>query len=408
MPYKAVYRFRSGLIYYNMIAISFLGTGNYQTVKYQFESQICETDLFPHAIYNIFKPDKIFVVLTEEAKQKHAAHLNEKIKFQEVLIPFGKTEVELWQIFESIADNIPMDQNVIIDITHGFRSQPIIALAVAAFLRVTKNIRIEKIVYGAFEAKDSNNIAPVFDITNFLSIIDWASAIDTFLKHGNSKSLNDILSSLHEKLYLTHHQPLSVKNFGNLLNNLNQSLTFIRPEEVSNLSKELPSKIESIKSDIGKYTELKPIQFLLDKIPISFSSLVNNDKNIFTHSGFRMQSNMINYYLETEQFVQAVTLAREVIISLVCVNYDLKPIEKDDRERAESLLFEWVSKLKKKSKLDIFPGVCAEAWEKITGIRNDINHAAMRKSHSSASSLLSRSTEQCKIIIEIIHAHQSF
>ena len=58
---------------------------------------------------------------------------------------------------------------IVLDITHGFRSSPFFAAAAVAFTRlVDKNLADLQVVYGAFEARDANNITPIWDITPWL------------------------------------------------------------------------------------------------------------------------------------------------------------------------------------------------------------------------------------------------
>jgi len=398
-----------------MIAISFLGLGKYdkesnkcfyEKAKYRYLNKTIETSYFAFAVNQFISPDKLFIVSTMEGFANHEFELNKLLSFEKIIIPFGKTEDELWQMFEQISIHIPQNESLTLDITHGFRSQPIIALAIAAFLRITKNVTIEKILYGAFEAKDSDGVTPVFDLTNFFNIIDWAYCIQHFTAHGDSKPLKKLLDTLHKKIYLERKQPITIKNFGNLLNNITQSLTFIRPEEVSSLSKELPEKINAVKNDINSYQELNPLKYLLDSIPKSFSSLVNEDKNIFSPSGFKMQSEMIKYYFETEQFVQAVTLSREVFISLVCMRENYKPLKKDERIKAEALLYEWNTFHNKGFKLEEFPSNCSALWGKITNARNDIDHAGMRENPCPAKSLNDQVKHICHKTVELIYASQ--
>ncbi len=90
-------------------ALSFLGTGKYKAVNYVWEGNKCDTHLFPEALARLFAPDEIVVFVTERSKQtvdekgtKYVDYLKNtlgnKVKF--VDIPEGKTEEELWQIFE--------------------------------------------------------------------------------------------------------------------------------------------------------------------------------------------------------------------------------------------------------------------------------------------------------------------
>lgn len=387
-----------------MIAISFLGTGNYQEVTYSDNSfnTSLYTKYFTEALDHIYKPEKIFIVMTDDAQKMHSEQLKSKIKFEPILIPKGKSTDEIWQMFSLIAESIPENSELIIDITHGFRSQPMLALSIAIFLRVVKSVKIKKIIYGAFEAKDENNIAPIFDLTSFINLIDWSYATDLFIKHGNGNLLSSLLTSLHDQVRIEQNQFTNLKTFGSLLEKLTESLTFIRPQEVSKHGKELPGKLEKINNDIMNIQEVKPLQYLLKKVPDSFASLVIEDENIFSEAGFKMQTEMIKFYLETQQFVQAITLSREFIVSLVCKNLKLKFTKRDDRTAAEDRLNEWTSFHSKGFKLEEYPSALADLWGKIRDARNDINHAGMRESTASASKLKKCIIDYCSSTIKLL------
>ncbi len=394
-----------------MNAITFLGTGKYQEVTYFVpnENKEYRSKFFAEAIQNIFNPSKMFIFMTDGAEEQFANELERCCNYEKVKIPDGKNENELWKIFEIVCRSIPPNEKLIVDVTHGFRSIPMLSLSIIVFLRNVKNIIIERIIYGAFEAKDFyNGKAPIFDITNFLNIIDWSNATSSFLKQGNSKELKDILRDLHKKLFAINQEALGLKNFGDLVNNITQSLSLIRPEHVSDYSHELPRKLYAVKKDIERYPEVKPLQYLLESIPESFSSLTISDKDIFSPAGFRMQCEMIKFYLETEQYVQAITLTREMLVSLICKENNLLPIKDfHKRSKGEKKLNQWSDFLKRREKIDSTNKDIAELWCKITDVRNDINHAGMRKSTSDAANLITKVTEICNNAIKIVHAHKS-
>jgi CRISPR-associated Csx2 family protein len=105
-------------------------------------------------------------------------------------------------MFALLADALPENSQVIVDVTHGFRSQPMLALAAGVYLRTVKNVTIDRIVYGAYEARDTHtNTAPVVDLTSFLDLIDWSVSAGQFIKYGNARPLSSLLNELHREKY---------------------------------------------------------------------------------------------------------------------------------------------------------------------------------------------------------------
>lgn len=109
------------------------------------------------------RPAEIIVLATPTAKEKHGKDLCVDLDhagFGPELraIPEGGASRDLWQQFEIIktALRAPAGMQVILDITHGFRSQPFFAAAVVAFIRAVDVREVPLfVVYGGFDAKDA-------------------------------------------------------------------------------------------------------------------------------------------------------------------------------------------------------------------------------------------------------------
>jgi CRISPR-associated Csx2 family protein len=69
----------------------------------------------------------------------------------EVDIPDGKSEEELWEIFEAISKAVQEGDEIVFDITHGFRSLPMIAMLTIAYLKQVKGVKVQHVVYGVYE-----------------------------------------------------------------------------------------------------------------------------------------------------------------------------------------------------------------------------------------------------------------
>ncbi|MCX7983505.1 MAG: TIGR02221 family CRISPR-associated protein [Bacteroidetes bacterium] len=393
-----------------MVLLSFLGKGDYQEVTYflQDENKEFKTKFFIQAVNEFFKPTKIILFMTSDAEQKYHSELSSTIKYEKVLIKEGKTIEELWDNFEIISAAVPSEEEIILDITHAFRSIPIIALSVLTFLKILHNIRVKKIIYGAFEAKKEGK-APVFDITSFLDLLEWSYATDEFLNFGNAKRLRKLLDDIHNKTFKSNSDIKSValKRLGKNLDEITTALSVIRPNEVLKSSIELPKLTENVKYDIENLAEAKPLGKLLTRIPNNFQ-IIAEAKDLFSEAGFRAQVEMMNFYIKIENYQQAITIARELIVSLLCVTEKLDPIGKDDREKAEDMLNEWLSISKKGILLNHTAQKYSELWSKIVNYRNDINHAGMKKNPTPAQTLISNIKNLCSEISKFMESSTKF
>jgi len=141
------------------IVLGFLGTGDYQEVAYTFQGRSLRRSRFSLVAMAQICPDCSVVVLaTKEAIDKHWEALNESFERlgrpgpERVAIPSGKLEREIWQTVELIGEVVPRDSRLVLDITHGFRAQPLLAFSATLMLDHVGYAVVEQILYGAFEA----------------------------------------------------------------------------------------------------------------------------------------------------------------------------------------------------------------------------------------------------------------
>ncbi|HKL03690.1 MAG TPA: TIGR02221 family CRISPR-associated protein [Cryomorphaceae bacterium] len=205
------------------ILISFLGTSAYKEAHYQLKDECSENVTFiQEALLRLLFPkpsdnDQFFIFLTKGAKEKNwqdNGHRDRKTKeiiqleglksrltasghiknTQVIDIPFGQSTAEIWQIFEAVFQQIQSNDQVYLDITHGFRSIPMLSMTLLNYARALKNIELKGIYYGAWEARDiDSNVAPVFNLTPLDEIQRWSSAVNQFIKYGQVEELNMVL-----------------------------------------------------------------------------------------------------------------------------------------------------------------------------------------------------------------------
>ncbi|NJO05941.1 MAG: TIGR02221 family CRISPR-associated protein [Chloroflexaceae bacterium] len=178
--------------------ISFLGATKMNDTTYRFGEHECETCYMAHASVEFFHPDELLVMVTDEARTMHLDALKQRIgnrvPLRAVAIPSGKSEDELWQIFGIIADEIQAEDRIFFDITNAFRSLPMLTLLIIAFVRLVKCAHVEHVVYGAYDPK-REGATPVFDLTPFITLLDWTTATSTFLKYGRTADLHELLTT---------------------------------------------------------------------------------------------------------------------------------------------------------------------------------------------------------------------
>lgn len=360
------------------IIFSFLGTGNYKEAPYTLDQQAVSTPYTAHALAQMFPSYSVKVLLTPEAKAKHGQILASVLDYIEVSIPSGKTQGEIWEMFLAIEAATPPEAAVVFDITHGFRSQPVLALAAMIYLRTTKNVTIERIVYGAYD--EATNAAPFFDLLPFLQLINWSFAAQDLLQWGEAGPMRQLLSQLQNQ---SHKQEgpkaLNLKPVGQSLEKLGDALGLNRLQELHQIVEKLDEHLLQVETDLEEVLQSRPLALLLEMLRTRYKPLAQVGHK--DAQGLKAQAHLLRVLLDTKRYAQAITVAREALVTWVCLAKDHDPIY--ERFVAESRLSTWDKNLQSK-KLGLPPieEELAALWHDVSEFRNDVNHAGMRDPYS--------------------------
>ncbi len=378
--------------------ITFLGTGQYKEVEYVWSKRDGDspgpfrTKFFPEAVLHFLAEEniaKVLVLVTEQAKKgDNFKELNERLgeKLSPIDIPEGKAESELWQIFDKIVSEVKEKDKIILDITHGFRSIPMIVFSIADYLRKIKSVDIKYILYGAYEAGEDTESGikrvPVFDLTPLLDLIEWAGGLETFLKKGEAKLIGEKIHEKHQSLDSkkeeSQNKTNNLKNVGEKLNEISTSLHLVRPKEVLRDAHDLLEVLEKAKNELHAW--VKPFAAILDRIQEEVKDFAYKDYDKLTRDNLKKQLALIWYYHNKGLFLQATLLIREWIISYVILNHFLDKHEEWDirssRQEAEKFLNE--SRHPKKNK----SGEIIKYWVQVSKLRNNLAHCGMSKDSS--------------------------
>ena len=215
------------------VFISVLGTGYYEACKY-IKGSFCstETRFIQQATLEYLKVsnnwvtknadgevvDRIIILLTDGAKDTNwhksiVKRFNRKTEIEEpyegleqildnmhlpcpvetLSIPDGKSEEEMWTIFNTVYDALKPNDELYFDLTHSFRYLPMLVLVLGNYAKFLKNVTVKHISYGNYEARDANtNEAPLMDILPLTMLQDWTFAAADLIQNGNIKKLEEL------------------------------------------------------------------------------------------------------------------------------------------------------------------------------------------------------------------------
>lgn len=398
-----------------MKLLTFLGTGRYDETEYVWNEQMQVTRYAPVASAVFANINQAVILATTEAQHTHEAPLREALPLPTdaihfVTVPKGENQVELWEIFSKVSENVNAGEDLVFDVTHGLRSFPLIGLLAAAFLRVGFDVKLRHVFYGAFDVRDQTkqpNRTPMFDLTPMLALLEWAAAADRFNRTGDGRYFASLLryqqkelarqaNEVPEKLY-------QVGNIGRLADNLteiSQSLALIRPHHAMEKIEKLPSLAEQALPVLTETHSSRPFRLILDSTLDAYKDMGLKYPEQEISLNLATQRKIIEWYASHEHWVQAVSLAREWLVSWIMFKLGLtKLTEMSDRQRIEGVVnSEAESFLRAKQAEQSYQTVFLKAipqpeevlglWKSLAGTRNDIDHAAMRSNPQDAESLI--------------------
>jgi CRISPR-associated protein Csx16 len=384
-----------------MRLISFLGTGDYEETRYSFNRQEHQTRYVAAALSALLQANEITILATQEAKAKHWQKLQDEMSQLDLptpnicCIPSGGNPEELWQQFESIREAVIKDipSEVTFDITHGFRAQPFFAAAIINYLRVTlKDAPKMQVVYGEYRKRENDSLreSPIWDLSPFITLLDWSNALQSFITTGHGGALAKLASSENARIHKSSNDnhPKNLKSLADGLGEFSANIATVRCQSliINNTrgsANNVLKLIEKSQSEIKEH--LKPLAPVLDLLRERLQDIPA--PSLFGESGHKAMSALAKLYLEYERYPEALITMREGWISLYA--------DESSKVNNEMLL----NKKKRENTEAKFRQAEGDNARIIADVRNDIEHGGFREQPKPAKTL-------CKQTKELIDAFE--
>ena len=430
------------------VFISFLGLTNYKECRY-YKGEFCSESvryiqeatldyLLKKESWN--ENDIAYILLTNGAKKSnwvdngHKNHntmepiiqegLNTRLKNKRYpfvvkiieQLPDGKDEKELFEIFRKIYDILEPNDHLYFDITHGFRSLPMLALVLENYSKFLKNIVVKSITYGNYEASDeihdnNNNVyrkAPIIDLLPLSKIQDWTFAAADYLRNGNAKRIKELITDHRSAICrgLKEGNKDDAEKLNDIANSLERFVNDFQTCRGLNILS--GNNVTKLRKNLVEYgnTLIDPLNPIIEKVKDSFDSFEDSSGQPNLKNGFEAAKWCISHNL----YQQAATILQENIVSFFCSRYKLSLCNKEERNLV-NITFAYHKKLldTKTSKEDkdkiletikdnstikqLFDDTILSSKEiieefgRLTDERNDINHSGMRDCPHDASTI---------------------
>ena len=405
----------------NNLLVSFLGLGRtgkgYEQIKYYLNSpeEYIETKFVVVALCKFFKINQLILFTTKSVEQGSSNVLDElkdtlvknNITLIETkIIPEGKNTEELKDIFKNVLEVLEKykNDNLYLDITHGFRSLPLIFFTSIIYLKNIYDINIIKICYGALDAGNKEeNIAPIFDLSYLLELIEWSTGVNLFVNRYDSFFIDKIIK---RKKSETSKSLLNLKKE---LKDFSKQFSNVQIIEIPQRANQIINFTEEFKEELFQNTP--HIIPLIDKIKDEVKELTLENSNELDINQLKFQIKLIKKYLEKNLILQAIILDREFIVSLVI--FKIKKTQDWRNYKFRENISHCLNSFNSSSMQD-YEEICNEIrrvkdiekikfyLDKIKNIRNNFVHAGMGGQDNSFDSLsnhMKQITEQLEKLI---------
>ena len=407
------------------VLISFLGTGpfesketrTYKTARYHIgETDMGEYPFVSAALIKHYKIDKVILVGTvhsmwEEvyrwfsmesgqpideniyfdiamACEKANYHSDLKIPHQDViehslgkdskisLIKYGITEQEIKEnidIILGLQQYLSNNDELIVDVTHSFRSLPLFMMNLLIYLQNVsqKRITISHIHYGMLEMKSELGFAPIIDLKAMMDVNEWITGAYSFSEYGNAYKISHLVKNEDQSVATL------LDEFSNLMN-LNHL------HAIQSISQ----RLSAIKS---KSYQTQLPQLTINPIVEGFITRFNAAQK---HSLFQLK--VARWQLDHRKYAQAMLTINEAMVSYVCEQNSLQWDDFDSREYAKMALSYHPEARRLRCDREL-----KQIYKKLKPLRNSTAHSLVTtKNVKDMIKTLTESVDQLELIIK--------
>lgn len=253
------------------ILISFIGTGpqdsngredrKYRSAHYRFGEKSVQSEFVAQALTEFVKPDKLFLIGTPHSMWEKVydtfsdnvddekwdkiddwcqeANYNtpaEGLPYKEdieaalgkgsqiFLIRYGLNETQIQEninVILGIRDYLQDGDEIIVDITHSFRSLALLIMQLILYLKQIEKpkVKVTHVYYGMLDISREIDYTPIVDLSGIVKLSDWINGAYAFKLTGASDKINELIAnndSSTKKILTDFSNAISLNDLGKL------------------------------------------------------------------------------------------------------------------------------------------------------------------------------------------------
>lgn len=109
------------------------------------------------------------------------------------LIGYARDAQEQVEVLQVLSGQVKVGDSVVLDVTHGFRHLPMLALVAARYLQHARDVQTLAIYYGALEMTRAG-ITPVLNLQGMLQMLDWVDALAVYQRTGDYGRMGHLMT----------------------------------------------------------------------------------------------------------------------------------------------------------------------------------------------------------------------
>ncbi|MBQ8702267.1 MAG: TIGR02221 family CRISPR-associated protein [Prevotella sp.] len=238
-----------------------------------------------------------------------------------ILIKYGIIEQDITEnikIILGLQQYLDNGDELIVDITHSFRSLPIFMMNLLIYLQNVspKNITISHIHYGMLEVTRELGYTPIVDLKAMMDVQEWITGAYAFSMFGNTYKISKLLETENKSV-----API-LRGFSDTMN-----LNYLYP----------------MQSETQKLSGIKTREYKTDLPKLIISPIVNQFVETFKvksehHRQSHFQLKLSEWQYRHKKYGQAYLTSNDALISYVCEINDMPWDDFDCREAAKAAL----------------------------------------------------------------------
>ena len=286
-----------------------------------------------------------------------------------IVIKYGLNREEIFENFNSIIQleeefNDEDEYEVILDITHSFRSTAFWMFLVMTYLTDVSNkkIKIIEVTYGMHEiTRKNDDSSPIILLNSFLEILNWIKGASELKQYGNSYYILNELKDSNDDIPEDIKKEL--RNFSNAMN-MNYVGSLL--ESLKNLADlEKKKEIDNIKG---------PAKHIIPSILKNFINDFNINESNDERKKYLLQATLAKWHCEQKRYAMAAININEALANYIANSLKLKDkgnIKFDPNSEAKN----WLRDLCNLPNVNDKYKKYAEVYHHTRRIRNEIAHS---------------------------------